>query len=82
MSTGPPVPPQKAPTQRSGSWVPLLLGVTALLTVFGMSFAIFPQMTTVVLVLFGIIAAQYFLWGRWLGDLIRREESEAVEDEV
>ena len=53
-----------------------------LLVFVAVAFALAPEMTGVVIVLFVIIALQYFLWGRWLGDLIRKEEADAMEDDT
>ena len=79
----PPVPrrPSRDAPQPS-SRTSLYLGVGALLIVLAISFALVPHLTTVVTVLFVIIALQYFLWGRWLGNLIRQEESGTGEEEA
>ena len=67
------------PPKRALSLIP---GITVLLVALALSFAIFPEMTAVAVVLMTVIVLQYFLWGRWLGDLIRQEEKNAaVEDE-
>ncbi len=76
MATG--KPPGKPPH----SPMSLILGSMTLLFFVAVAFALMPEMTGVVIVLFVIIVLQYYLWGRWLGDLIRKEEADATEDET
>ncbi len=82
MASGPPLASVKPPGKQPHSHMSLILGSMTLLVFVAVAFALAPEMTGVVIVLFVIIALQYFLWGRWLGDLIRKEEADAMEDDT
>lgn len=83
-------PPRPEPTQRRGSRLSLFFAFMFCLFVIStlslLTLNAFGVVVGVAAVLFGVIGFHYFVWGWWLGEIIRREsETEAsnrsVEDE-
>jgi hypothetical protein len=73
--------PPSGPVKPARSPLGTVLGITAIVMVLVVTFALVPAMAMVVLAVFIVIALQYFLWGRWLGGLIRSEEARAAAEE-
>lgn len=66
----------------AGSVLSLLLALSFCAVVLAVVAALTPWLVLVVLVLFAVVALQYFLWGWWLGQVIRQEETEAEAPHV
>jgi hypothetical protein len=79
MSVPPPPPARPEPTPPpSGSWLSLTLAAAAgLAAVIGLGFLTLGYCLPALVVgviLFGVVAFHYFVWGWWLGKIIRDEE--------
>lgn len=75
-----PPPPSKTPSSQYGC-LSLLLAFLTLVGIFSLlvflTTGFFAPVALIALVIFGIVAFHYCVWGWWLGRIIREEEKES-----
>ena len=84
----PPPKPPPLPENKPGSWLSILMAVVLFFAAYGaltfLTLGFFGPVLIVVGVLFAIVGFHYFVWGWWLGQVVRdaaQEEQEAIPND-